>query len=398
MKTRIKRTLSILAAMTLASCAQDTGGGQNQPGGVWPPDGNVIQSSRPIQFNISRDSVKSSGKRHTFSIFADSNGAKTIASGSMADSGSAGGVSWSPGSDFIIEPNTQYWWQWQDGAGNKSRIYTFFASAWQGGKPISPRNGGFMDRNMRAAPTLGVSNVYTGPGLNPTYDFQIFDKPSATAPIAEKMGEPQAVGDNHTRYKLPVTLSDGGTYYWRVRVNAPGVDNSWSRLSSFTVTDVCQIDGPGYAAWAIDWVPKKCANVITHQDMNDALGLPNASAEYTGFISMDYGGELFLELGMTITDAPGPEIHVFEFVSTEFLEVFVGPTEAGPWTPLGAAFCHRVCEFDLAQGGVTYARYIRIRDLDAQGYICHDTSGCDIDAVLWGSGYRSPMMCGSRWW
>jgi hypothetical protein len=402
MKTRINvikaGALAALLAAALAHCGQTSSQDKSQTGGVWPASGQVIQTSQPIRFNITRAAMKSPGDSYSIAIYKDAYGEQKIASTTVVDRGAAEGVVWSPSGAFIIEPNTQYWWEWIGGSGAKSGFLTFFASSWQGGKPISPRDGGYMDRNMRQTPTLGVSNIYSGPGLAPTYDFQLFDSLGAAKPIAEKLGLTQTPGENHTRYSPPVTLADGGVYYWRARVNAPGITPQWSKLNVFTVTDVCSIDGPGYAAWAIDWVPKRCANIITHGDMTEALGTPNATAEYTGFISMDYGGELFLEMGMTITDSPGPEIQVFEFVSTEFLEVFVGPTEAGPWTSLGAAFCHAYCEFDLAIAGVRYARYIRIRDLDAQGYICHDTSGCDIDSVLWYRGKRSPEMCATRWW
>ncbi|MDH5510832.1 MAG: hypothetical protein OEZ32_10825 [Nitrospinota bacterium] len=387
----------------LSGCGPKGGDGSiDSTPGVYPSNGHVIHSDWAFRITLEASARKHPGSTYSFTLYGDKEKNETLASVSGVREQGDGSIFWVPGKEFIIEPNRQYWWEWVDSSGGKSGLLYFFAASYQGGKPISPRNGGVMDRNIRNNPTLGVSHIYSGPGLAPTYDFQLFADSGATNMLSEGKNVEQAANENHTRWSPGVSLNEGAVYYWRVRVNAPGVSSDWSRLNSFTVVDVCSINGPPYAAFAIDWTPKKCANHLTPslRNMNEALGPPNgvSKPEYSGFLSLDYGGELIVEMGATIVDHPGGDFHVYEFVSTEILEAFIGPTEAGPWTSLGVGWCGLYCEFDLALVGASYARYVRIVDRGTEALYCHETSGSDIDSVTWAKPAASPDACYYPWW
>ncbi|MDH5755709.1 MAG: hypothetical protein OEZ55_03460 [Nitrospinota bacterium] len=393
----------VALCVVMAGCGVDKGDDSiKSTPGVYPSNGHVIPSNVAFRISLTPEARKHPGSTYSFTIYKDAARKETLASISGVREQGAGSVFWVPGSDFIIEPNTQYWWEWKDSAGGQSGLLYFFAASYQGGKPISPRNGGFMDRNLKNDPILGVSHIYSGPGLSPTYDFQLFADAGATALLKEINGVEQAVNANHTRVYPQVNLSEGSTYYWRVRINAPGVSSEWSKLSSFTVVDFCSINGPAYASYAIDWTPKRCANYLTPRLRNTRLatGPPNAVSkpEYDGFLSLDYGGEVILEMGATVVDHPGGDIHVYEFVSTEILEAFIGPTESGPWTSLGVGWCHIYCEFDLALVGASYTRFVRVVDRGTEALYCHETSGSDIDSVTWAKPAPSPGACNNPWW
>ncbi|MDH5637824.1 MAG: hypothetical protein OEZ04_04980 [Nitrospinota bacterium] len=391
-----------LLFVVLSGCGPKKDGGSiDSTPGVYPSNGHVIHSDWAFRIALEASARKHPGSTYSFTLYGDKDKKETLASvGGVREQGD-GSVFWVPGKEFIIEPNRQYWWEWADSAGGKSGLLYFFAASYQGGKPISPRNGGVMDRNMRNNPTLGVSHIYSGPGLWPTYDFQLFADSGATNLLAEGKGVEQTANANHTRWPAGVSLNEGAVYYWRVRVNAPGVSSDWSRLSSFTVVNVCTINGPPNATFAIDWTPKKCANYLTPRlrDMKQALGPPNGvSPNYSNFLSLDYGGELIVEMGATMVDHPGGDFRVYEFISTEILEAYIGPTEAGPWISLGVGWCGLYCEFDLGLVGAAYARYVRIVDRGTEALYCHETSGSDIDAVTWSKPFASPSACYYPWW
>lgn len=150
------------------------------------------------------------------------------------------------------------------------------------------------------------------------------------------------------------------------------------------------------------------------------LGAPRGGGEFTGSVdvlSLGNGGEIVLELGEDVVDLPGPDLIVFENAFTfggnltfvepgavafsedgvSFVEVPCADTE--PYA--GCAGLHPVWanadtnqidptdptaaggdDFDLADVGLTRARYVRIRDLGlALGPPSPDSDGFDLDAI-----------------
>ncbi|VAX19937.1 hypothetical protein MNBD_NITROSPINAE02-1365 [hydrothermal vent metagenome] len=243
---------------------------------------------------------------------------------------------------------------------------------------LSPRNGGYMDVNLAATPTLAVFNPNGS-----TIDFELWGDSEFTSLLtsAKKVGKPADI--TYTPWMPRATLEAGFTYYWRAKPTGGG----WSDLYSFTVQNLCDIGGIPWAEYVNEFTTKRACDAIVRQDPNQALGSTDAggyisnSKPGSGFVSLDWSGALTVEMGKTVRNGPGADIRVFEFVSSEWIEAFAGPSEIGPWHSMGVRFCGDSCDFDLGRTGLNYARYIRIEDLMSPLSVCHATAGADIDAI-----------------
>jgi hypothetical protein len=111
---------------------------------------------------------------------------------------------------------------------------------------------------------------------------------------------------------------------------------------------------------------------------------------YTGFVSMGFGGHVTVDLGGCISDRPGPDLRVYQAVSSEPVSVYVSLSPEGPFTLIEARKeCgERIngikgyCDFDIASAGVTQARYVRVED--GELFPCPGgtvSEGADLDAV-----------------
>ncbi|MBK6967339.1 MAG: hypothetical protein IPH20_26455 [Bacteroidales bacterium] len=90
-------------------------------------------------------------------------------------------------------------------------------------------------------------------------------------------------------------------------------------------------------------------------------------------------GYAILDMGDTIHNAEGNEFIVYENDATpEGYQLLAGQTMDGPWYLLGNAVGNS--EFDLSVSGITYARYIKIKD-DGDGQSQVADAGFDLDAV-----------------
>jgi hypothetical protein len=150
-----------------------------------------------------------------------------------------------------------------------------------------------------------------------------------------------------------------------------------------------------YAVAVTDsWIPACSLAQNIYNDPTEALGPPNAGGTgplgFTGFVSLGFGGRVTLDLGGCIEDRPGPDLRVFQAVGSEPVSVYVSLSPAGPFTLIEArkecgnpfSGIRRSCDFDLASGGVTRARYIRVED--GELFPCPGGSvseGADLDAI-----------------
>lgn len=251
--------------------------------------------------------------------------------------------------------------------------------------PFAPYDGGRMDVNTASAPQIAVTN----PGGSPEkeavtgFEFELYSDQSMSAIIVSGAVERERTKD-FTVWSPEATLAQDATYYWRVRPTDEQNTYSWSGPFSFQVVNACSIPGSRYAERSVFLNFRKGCDLIL-PDASAALGPPDAVGlniyEYSGFVSLTPGGELGLEMGRAVVDGPGNDLRIYEYVSMEVLEVFVGPTEMGPWTSLGVSWCTEFCDFDLGRAGVRYARYIKIKDMWSLAESCHQTVGVDIDAV-----------------
>jgi hypothetical protein len=108
--------------------------------------------------------------------------------------------------------------------------------------------------------------------------------------------------------------------------------------------------------------------------------------------SLGQGGWITVDLGLTVNDARGPEIRVYQTVSGEPVTLYAAAAPEGPFRALAlqeycgnrstGAFSNH-CDFDLARGGLASARYLRVEDGELYPCLAGTTAseGADIDAI-----------------
>jgi hypothetical protein len=153
-----------------------------------------------------------------------------------------------------------------------------------------------------------------------------------------------------------------------------------------------------YAQAVVDWWLPQCT--LAHNRYNDpaeVLGPPDAVNlggvdNYQGFMSLGEGGYVTVDMGVTIVDGPGADIRVFQTTSNEPVTVYASTSPGGPFALIGlrvpcgvrtpGVFSNH-CDFDLHDGGVTAARYLKIEDGEIYPCLAGGTvtEGADIDAV-----------------
>jgi hypothetical protein len=147
------------------------------------------------------------------------------------------------------------------------------------------------------------------------------------------------------------------------------------------------------AGW---WIPSCSLAQNVYNDPEEALGPSDAGGsgplDFTGFVSLGFGGHVTLDFGGCIVDGIGPDLRVFQAVGTEPVSVYVSLSPDGPFTLVevrkecglraGAGGTRRYCDIDIASGGVSRARYVRVED--GELYACPGgtpSEGADLDAV-----------------
>lgn len=96
-------------------------------------------------------------------------------------------------------------------------------------------------------------------------------------------------------------------------------------------------------------------------------------------LSIGVAGWVDIDMGTPIVNRSGNDFIVVEGdADAERCTVLVSNNWSGPWTQLGLA--NGTTEFDLAAGGMSQARYVRLRD-DGDGTGSSPTAGFDVDAI-----------------
>ncbi|MCS7313184.1 MAG: hypothetical protein NZ742_09785 [Acidobacteria bacterium] len=205
----------------------------------------------------------------------------------------------------------------------------------------------------------------------------------------------------------PAGVLPEGTWYagfYTVRRTDTQVLISELVVHRFRAIPPCRTWNQGVYAVRVVASDLRCTDTSWYQSPHEALGPPNAQAlgppdQFLGIVSLGIDGSVTVEMGRCISDGPGMDLRVYQAVSNEGVEVQVSQSRAGPWISLGWDFCGEptsglfsgYCDFDLAWGGLSPVRFLRI--IDRQRYShpgstsCTDwnvnprTPGADIDAV-----------------
>jgi hypothetical protein len=153
-----------------------------------------------------------------------------------------------------------------------------------------------------------------------------------------------------------------------------------------------------YAQSVVDWWLPRCT--LEHNGYNDpqqVLGPPDAVSlgakdRYRGFMSLGQGGYVTVDMGASVPDGPGPDVRVYQTVSSEPVTLYAATSPQGPFVLMGLRVSCGVrtphvysnhCDFDLHDAGLAEARYFKIED--GEIYPCLQggtiTEGADIDAI-----------------
>lgn len=164
--------------------------------------------------------------------------------------------------------------------------------------------------------------------------------------------------------------------------------------STSPTPDTCTGTPSAYARTVVDaWFPA-CSSRNIYNDPQKALGREDAAGSgplnFTGFVSLGFGGYVTVDMGGCIDDRPGPDLRIFQAVGSEPVSVYVSLSPDGPFTLVEArrdcgeraTAIRSYCDIDIASGGATRARYVKVED--GELYACPGDSvseGADLDAV-----------------
>lgn len=175
-------------------------------------------------------------------------------------------------------------------------------------------------------------------------------------------------------------------------------------------------EGEPWAARVVSFIPGEGGGHNAHKLPDVVLGPPKGAGEVAGNIddvlSLGEGGVIVLELGLDVVDGDGPDLAVFENAFRFGASVFAEPGEVSvsvdgeEWAtfpcapdepaPNGCAGYAPVLKddegtlspgelggdlFDLADVGVTRARFVRIEDVGERRFGDEGMTGFDLDAL-----------------
>jgi hypothetical protein len=204
-------------------------------------------------------------------------------------------------------------------------------------------------------------------------------------------------GKGRTTAQFAGPLLRGATLAWRATGRATSGAEVQSDSSTFRLPPVeCVATSDPYAKSVTDyWLPACTLAHNIYNNPQEVLGPPNASghgpASFFGFMSLGDGGYVSVDMQACTVDRPGPDVRVFQSVSSEPVTLYASSHGTGPWVLLAARIpCgnrlpgapSNYCDFDLKDAGLEETRYYKVED--GELYPCPGgtvTEGADIDAV-----------------
>jgi hypothetical protein len=261
---------------------------------------------------------------------------------------------------------------------------------------VTPAGGAQLSTDM---PTFTVQNARGFNGPPATYTFQVLTRSGAR----EIASLPVPAGRGTTTAVFSSPLPRGMTLSWRVTASGTA-GQVVSATATFTLPAIaCESVRGAFAKEVVEWSIPACSLARNaYNDPEDVLGPPDArrlSAPGAGvfvgagFLSLGEKGHVTVDMRGCLVDGPGDDLRVFQAVSDEPVTVYVAGSPDGPFIMIGhrercgvrsggGVFSNN-CQFDLATGEVSEARYVRVED--GELYPCQDAQtdneGADIDAV-----------------
>jgi hypothetical protein len=283
-----------------------------------------------------------------------------------------------------------------------------------GGDPPTGPGGGDGDASLPPVPTLitpaagaqlttdtPTFTVQNARGYNTpssSYTFTVMSRSGAREVAATTV--PAGRGTTSATFASP--LPRGMILTWKVTATGtPG--QVASSVSTFSGPPVeCLSVAGAYAKTVVEWFLPACSLANNrNNDPDEVLGPPDARRTSppgtpfvgVGFMSLGEKGHVTVDMRGCFVDGPGDDLRVYQTVSSEPVTVYVAGHPNGPWISIGdrepcgvrsgGGIFSGHCQFDLATGEVSEARFVRIED--GEHYPCEagdtDSEGADLDAV-----------------
>jgi hypothetical protein len=261
---------------------------------------------------------------------------------------------------------------------------------------VTPAGGAQLSTDM---PTFTVQNARGFNGSSALYTFQVLTRSGAR----EIASMPVPGGRGTTTAIFTTPLPRGMTLTWKVTANG-STGQVASTVSTFTTPAVdCLSVAGAFGKSVVEFsIPACSLQGNAYNDPDEVLGPPDArrlsapAAQVfvgSGFLSLGEKGHVTVDMRGCFLDGPGDDLRIYQAVSSEPVTVYVSGSPSGPFVSIGdrepcgvrsgGGIFSNHCQFDLATGEVTEARYVRIED--GEHYPCAaaqtDSEGADIDAV-----------------
>jgi len=260
---------------------------------------------------------------------------------------------------------------------------------------VTPAGGTQLTTDM---PTFTVQNARGFNGSAATYTFQVLTRSS----LREIASMPVTGGRGTTSAVFATALPRGMTLSWKVTASG-STGQVVSLTGTFTTMAVeCLSVAGAFGKSVVEWsIPACSLERNRYNEPEDVLGPPDARRISpmgtpfvgTGFLSLGEKGHVTVDMRGCFVDGPGDDLRIYQSVSNEPVSVYVAGRPEGPFVLIGdrehcgvrtggGVFSNH-CQFDLATGEVTEARYVRVED--GEHFPCAraetDSEGADVDAV-----------------
>jgi hypothetical protein len=243
-------------------------------------------------------------------------------------------------------------------------------------------------------PTFTVRNAMGFDQGAATYTFELATASGAN--VLSTIAMPAGLGTTSAIFADP--LPRGLTLSWRAVASGPLGEVASARVTFRPPAVDCVAGRNPYAKRVLDLFLTNCSRRHnSYNDPDEVLGPPDAAGISSmpfvgiGFLSLGERGHVDVDMEVCAVDTPGGDVRVWQTVSDEPVTLYASGRPEGPYILLGDrvrcglranGVFSRYCDFDLADGEVQEARYLRVED--GELYPCPgdtDTEGTDIDAV-----------------
>ncbi len=202
-----------------------------------PSNGATVAVLNPqLTINNSSD-VDGDDLAYDFQVSSNSGFTSIVAQINSLDEGVGSTTSWTV-SPNLTDGNTYYWraraYDGEDYSGwSSARTFTIDLPNNIPSTPTlaSPANGGTV---TNATPLLTCNNSSDADGDNLVYHFQVSSNSGFTVLVAQVTSQAEGAGST-TSWTVNSALTDGNTYYWRVRAYDGEDYSGWASYRSFLV-------------------------------------------------------------------------------------------------------------------------------------------------------------------